>query len=798
MSELTDAGDSPSSDKLPHARFFAVPPGAPRDRRPTDVTMLVVTSIIVVLFATRAGSPTSGFEGSLSEVFARLPSFLNPLWHIANDALVLWALIIPIVALFRRHWGLAGDLVAVAALVICLAALVGRLTNGTWPDLIDALVGTDGPVEYPAAGLALWVGVASAASSHLSRPYRYLGRWLVIGGAFAAVALGIASPSGSLGAASLGLAAAASVHLIFGSPGGLPSIAQVRAALAGIGVDAEPLDITRQTGVVLARALAANGSNLQVKIYGRDAWDGQLVVSIWRFTWYREHGPTLALTRLQQVEHEAFLTLLAEHRGAMVNPVVAAGADAIGDALLVLRRFGRPLAEVAPNLDSASAALMWRSLRALHDAGIIHGAIDAGRIFVDGDSVRLADLINGDVEPSPSAFLVDRAQLLATTAATFGTEAAVAAALAELDAAGLAEVSSYVQPAALSVPLRRQVAEAGLDVDDIRAAAVVAAGGQERDLQRLHRLSVGRVLMGLLLFFAASALVTGLLEIGLDTIYDAISEANIWLVILAFFVALLSRPANALALSALAPVPVPLGRLTMLQLAMSFVNLAMPATAARVAVNVRFFQRSGVDPTASVAIGAIDGFTGFLGQLILIGSVLLFGLGSVDFNIDQNFSLDHLDTLLLVLVIVVIGCGVVVALVPALRRRALSALTSLRELVGPFIRSPRRVAKTLSANILAELIYATALYTVLCAFGQSVTIPDVVLVSISVSLFAGLMPIPGGIGISEAALTAGFIAIGVPDATAFAAAITCRIVTYYTPPVPGWFALRWLQRRRYL
>ena len=51
---------------------------------------------------------------------------------------------------------------------------------------------------------------------------------------------------------------------------------------------------------------------------------------------------------------------------------------------------------------------------------------------------------------------------------------------------------------------------------------------------------------------------------------------------------------------------------------------------------------------------------------------------------------------------------------------------------------------------------------------------------------------------TEAALTAGFIAIGVPEATAFAAALTSRMITYYIPPVFGFFAFRWLQRRHYL
>jgi uncharacterized membrane protein YbhN (UPF0104 family) len=61
-----------------------------------------------------------------------------------------------------------------------------------------------------------------------------------------------------------------------------------------------------------------------------------------------------------------------------------------------------------------------------------------------------------------------------------------------------------------------------------------------------------------------------------------------------------------------------------------------------------------------------------------------------------------------------------------------------------------------------------------------------------------MMPVPGGVGVTEAALTAGFVAIGVDEATALSAAITYRVLTYYIPPVIGFGAFRWLQRQRYL
>jgi uncharacterized protein (TIRG00374 family) len=90
------------------------------------------------------------------------------------------------------------------------------------------------------------------------------------------------------------------------------------------------------------------------------------------------------------------------------------------------------------------------------------------------------------------------------------------------------------------------------------------------------------------------------------------------------------------------------------------------------------------------------------------------------------------------------------------------------------------------------------MWTVLRAYGQDVSLADVVLINEAVALFAGLMPVPGGIGVTEAALTAGFVAAGVDDATAFAAALSYRLVTFYLPPIWGFVAFRWLQRRRYL
>ena len=84
------------------------------------------------------------------------------------------------------------------------------------------------------------------------------------------------------------------------------------------------------------------------------------------------------------------------------------------------------------------------------------------------------------------------------------------------------------------------------------------------------------------------------------------------------------------------------------------------------------------------------------------------------------------------------------------------------------------------------------------AFGQEVDLADVIIINEVVALFAGLIPVPGGVGVTEAALTAGFVAIGVPEDIAFSAALSYRLCTFYLPPIWGYVSFNSLQRDGYL
>ena len=167
---------------------------------------------------------------------------------------------------------------------------------------------------------------------------------------------------------SIALVAAAAVRLVSGTSAGRPTVGAVAGSLAELGVRGLKLEEAERqvAGVFHVRGVDDDGRPLLVKVYGRDAYDTQLVSRLWRRVWYRGSGPAVRLSRLHAAEHEAFVTLLSRSAGLASHDVVTAGATIDDDALLVLRGDGRPLASLDPaRLDDATLRRAWTALALL-------------------------------------------------------------------------------------------------------------------------------------------------------------------------------------------------------------------------------------------------------------------------------------------------------------------------------------------------------------------------------------------------------------------------------------------------
>ena len=142
-------------------------------------------------------------------------------------------------------------------------------------------------------------------------------------------------------------------------------------------------------------------------------------------------------------------------------------------------------------------------------------------------------------------------------------------------------MTTFLQQAAMPAALRRALDDAELDMDDLRKAAVTHIGAEDQELQTIRRFSVGNVVMWVLLAVVFYGIIAAVQDVGLQSIVDAITSATPAVLLLAFVLGQVPRAASAFAVSRAAPIPVPLGRLTLLEFAITFVNLAVPSTAAR-------------------------------------------------------------------------------------------------------------------------------------------------------------------------------------------------------------------------
>jgi glycosyltransferase 2 family protein len=750
------------------------------------------------VLAALASDQVEGDEGELVDALDRLLGWLDPVWTACYAAVGPACVGLLVAALAVRRLVLARDIALAAGVVFGVSELLSRVVDDAWPSVGDMLWRVGDP-SFPAARLALVGAVALVAAPELTRPARRGAAVLVGLTAVASLVLGTAYPSQVLGGLGVGLGVGALVRLSFGSSAGFPSIHRVRAALADLGVEGDGLRYAFRPDTGAARYVGdAGGQPLGILVYGRDARDAQLLARAWRQLWYRDPGPQASLTRREQVEHEALMLMLAGRAGVRVTEVVAAGTASTGDAVLVTVEPRVPrLADLAPELVSDELlARVWDVAVRLRGASLAHGSLNAGSILVADGKVVVAGMAGARRSPSGSDTLaIDLAELLVSCALLVGDTRAIRSAQAAVGDDAVRSALPFVQHAALSPWLRDAVHRARADVDRLRRRAAEATGGDVPEVAELRRIRPRDVLLMLLTVVAAVTLLSQLADIGLDTVVEELAGASLGWVLFGLVLAQLALLCDALATIAAVGMPLPLGPTTVLQSAIKFINLSVPSVAGKFALTVRYLQRQGVESSVAATQGAIDGFAGFLVQ----AAVLVVVLPLIDLDVDWgSFDASALVWVGVALIAAAVVGLVVAALVPSLRARlappAHAAFTNVRGLLS----SPPRLVKLVLANLGSQIVYALVLGTALRALGADASLADLLFVNTAVSLFSGLVPIPGGIGVAEAGLTAGLVAVGVPEETALAAALIHRLLTYYLPPVWGFWALRWLGRHGFV
>ncbi len=772
--------------------------GRERVRRPGDGVLLFFAAVVFVILIVRSDE-VSVIGANLFTLVHGLPEGLHGIFEFIYRLGSLWIVAVVAVAALLRRDVLLTVTVTLSGLLAAAAAhlLEAWLDTEHTISLPDDLAAAGATSSFPLAHVAVATALAMAATPYVIRPIR-IATWLAAGGVgIAGVYLAEGLPGDVLGGAVLGFAVARAVFLAIGAPAGRPTAEQVRAALTAIGIDA--VDVVESdepiTGAVEMLAVTADGRHLVARVLGRDQRDASFLAKTWRWLMQKDFQPNLFVTRVNEVEHEAYVTLMAQRAGAGVPDVVVAGA-AGADAAMLVEAYpsGRPLHLLeAEEITPALIAEVWQTMARLRAEGIAHGGPSADRFIVVPDgTVCLIDFSASRAGANAENLHRDVAELLAVTAVLVGPEAATAAAMVAVGPGAVRDALPFVQPVVISRSTRHAIGKRSKLLEEVRTAGAAALGEKPPELEPLRRVTTGGLLMAVFTFIAIYVLLGQIGE--LSGIGDALKTAEWGWVFLGFFFSLFTYPAAAIALLAALPNRIPMAPVTELQLATKFTNLVTPAEVGSAAMNIRFLQGQGVDAATAVTSGVAISFLSTVAQVLLF-TVCLLATGG-------DWSTQGLpDGIGLVVLIVVIVLGVLVAIVarvPKLRRMVVPQMRKVWATITRLAKSPGRTLTIIASGLLGGVLYALCLGCCLRAYGGHLSLAMLIVINSSASTVANLAPVPGGMGVAEAGLVAGLTAAGIDSSTAVAAVLTHRLITFWLPPTFGWLAIRDLSHRKYI
>ncbi len=805
--------------------------------------------MLVCWLATKANSNS---EHTIATTLSSPPDgirwLVSTIWWVASVGTIA---LVAVLALVSRRWSAIRDitLAGLGSWLVCviLDAILGP-TGGRPPD--PSLHGLD--LTFPVARVAATVGVVVAALPYLSRWLQRTLETLTAVLAVAVVVNGSGLPVPVLASVALGWGVTALVHLIVGSPLGLPSPDEMVVLLGDLDITAQSVEpMPRQEWGVGRFAGEVDDGPVDVSYYGRDAADAQFLAKATRFLFYRDSGPTLTFTRRQQVEHEAYLTLMAGRAGVRVATVLAAGpAGPAHDALFVTRppdgarladfapyvlpaqppvdADGKggdrkdgddptPVVDPAPGADqaptddgpppplilAATVDDIFGQLGALQAEGIAHGALSGETIVVDDHGrAGFVDFRAATTVATDDQLHRDTAAVLAAVAAVAGPEDTVAAALRALPTEAVVKALPFLQRAALDTVASRSLRGRKAALVALREQGAAAAGVEVPKLIEPRRISWVTLLLVIGTLIGGWALIGVLINVGKS--WSTITGADWGWVVVVFVLAQAAYPAIAITTVGSVTDPLPYGRTLALELSDTFVALAGGSMAV-LATRVRFFQQEGYSPTVAVSSGVLVSTASWIvkGALFLIAVPL--ALGNLHFSDSEENNSSGDSHLVFLIVIAVIVVGVVLGLVfavPRWRRLAAAKLRPKASEVWDHLKilatHPRNLVEIFGGNVAAQLFVAMALGASLHAFGQHLGLATLLVVLTLGSMLGGISPVPGGMGVVEAGMIIGLTAAGIPEQDAVAAVFVQRLFTAYLPPIWGWFVLVWMRKKEYL
>ena len=768
-----------------------------RLRRPLDLARFVLALVIsaaIVLGAWFATSTAAGLDSDISSGASLLPSIvvlaLNVIGGIGTLGLPIAVAVT--LTLRRRLRQLFDAFVALLIAVIILMLASITVANADLPRLLAALAGSTSPDSVATApilgGLVAFVTVARLMSR---RPWNGL-TVLVIGSLIAVTLLSAGIALAGVGISiSIGWAVGLMTRYVAGTPTTRPSGLEVADALERGGYPLTQLQ-ARESTARGRRYLATTraGGRLLVTVLDRDLEGAGLANAIWTSLRLRDDSTAGAFDRRRSLDHAALVAYAAQAAG-VPEPRLLLTAEVGPDSVLLAyelvegTRFSN-LDEITDN-DLVQA---WRAMRTLHENQMTHRSLCAEHLLRAQDgSVWLIGGESGSIAAGDVAQRIDTAELLTTLAMLTSVDRAVDTGRTVLGLTGLSRALPALQPVALSPQTRKAVRKnKGLMVGLRDKLAEIRPGADTEQIQ-FERVRPRTLVMIIVGSIAGYLLLSQLAQVDL---VGLLRTADWRWMLVALVLSILTFVAAAWSLSGFVPEKLPLHRTILAQLAGSFATLVSPPTIGSIAINVRFLQKAGLHPALA---GASVGVAQVMAFVFHIGLLLAFGIAAGT-QADHTFAPPQW---VIIGVVALVLVALALLAVPAVRRTITDRVRPTMKEVIPrlitVVQRPMKLVEGIGGILLLNAAFIGVLYASVAAFGGSMSVAVIAVVYLAGATLGQAAPTPGGLGAVEAALAAGLTAGGLDAGLAVSAVLLYRLVTFWLPTIPGYWAFNWLTRK---
>ena len=476
-----------------------------------------------------------------------------------------------------------------------------------------------------------------------------------------------------------------------------------------------------------------------------------------------------------------------------MTPRFLAIADVGGDGIMLAyeRVSGRSLDLVAAeDVSDDLLGQIWDLVTHLHEHGVAHRDLRiANLMLADDGTPYVIDFGFAEMSAGANHKARDVAEMLASTAGIVGVDRAVAAARGAVQRSELEMAIAWLQPQAMSASTKTALGDHKA-FEELREALQEAIGVNKTHAIKVERVSLKTVLILVSLGLAAYVLIPMIANSG--DLLPTLADAHLGWVLVGLAASIATYAGATLGIIGALPCPLPVRPTFVAQLASSFTNRVTLAKVGGLATNVRYLQLQGV-PTAT-AVSAI-GLNTLAGVMIHVpATVALALLAGRDVT---AFSLPSATSVAWVVAGFVV-VSVAVMVVPAGRKllttSLLPALRAAVSSVGEVAHRPLKLTQLFGGSFTVTGMYVVAMAVSLEAFGSELSLVTAAFVYLAGSAVASVAPTPGGVGATEAALAAGYSAVGVPPEIAISAVLLFRLLTFWLPILPGWVAFSWMQR----